>query len=182
MNSKKLSEGHEWALKLVASNASDKSGYYTVGVLDWAIVYPEFMEAKQAAGVPQQEYFIPDASVRKSLRDRFAPRIEEGTRMLQTALQIDPEYSDAMAYMNLLDRLRSGMAENVSASVELIARADDWVGRAIAAKRRQGQTQQPSDQLDVDGPPPGPPGANAIVAAPPPPPPPPPPPVPRANP
>jgi beta-lactamase regulating signal transducer with metallopeptidase domain len=180
MNSKKLSEGREWALKLVESDAGDKAGYYTVGVLDWAIIYPEFIAAKQAAGVPQQEYFIPDATVRRTLRDRFTPQVEEGARMLQTALQIDPEYSDAMAYMNLLERLKSEMAENASESADLMAKADGWVGRAIAAKRRQGQTQQPPAQLDVDGPPPGPPGAHAIVAAPPPPPPPPPP--PRANP
>src|SRR6185295_7207804 len=101
----------DWALKLIQLDAKDVAGYYTVGVLEWATAYPEFTRAKQAAGVKPEEYFIPDANVRKSLRDQLLPRIENGVRMLQTALQIDPNSFNAMAYMNLLDRLKAGMAE-----------------------------------------------------------------------
>jgi tetratricopeptide (TPR) repeat protein len=177
MDATRLSEAREWALKLTQADGADKNAWYTVGVLDWAIVYPEFIEAKQRAGVPSQDYFIPDANVREALRNRFTGQIDEGERMLQTALQIDPSYAGAMAYMNLLERLKSGIAENSAHSADLITKADAWVGRALAAKRRQGQPQPTGPaQLDVDAPPPGPPGANAIVAAPPPPPPPPPPP------
>ena len=99
----------------------DKTAYYTAGVLDWVIVYPEYVRAKQATGGKMEEYWIPDTTSRKSLRDQFLPRIEDGFRMLQVALQLDPNYDDAMAYMNLLDRLKAGIVESPAESADLIA-------------------------------------------------------------
>jgi beta-lactamase regulating signal transducer with metallopeptidase domain len=177
MHSKQFKEVHDWAVKLIQLDPKDKSAYYTAGVVDWVMVYPEFQQAKQAAGGNVEEYWIPDAASRKSLRDRCLPQIEDGFRMLQIALQLDPNYEDAMAYMNLLDRLKGGIVDNQAESADLIEKADDWVGKTLAAKRRNAETHEagPAMPLDVDGPPPGPGGAQAIVFAPPPPPPPPPP-------
>jgi cell division septation protein DedD len=99
--------------------------------------------------------------------------------MLQIALQLDPNYDDAMAYMNLMDRLKAGIVDSQAESADLISRADDWVGKTLATKRLKAQNQQPepAPHLDVDGPPPGPASAQAVLSAPPPPPPPPPPPA-----
>jgi beta-lactamase regulating signal transducer with metallopeptidase domain len=168
---KKLSEGREWALKLIDLDPKDKTAYYAAGVLEWAAIYPEYQRSKQAAGVKQQEYWIPDANVRKRLRDQYLPQLEEGFRMLQIALQLDPDYADAMAYMNLLDRLKSGMVDSSSESADLISKGDDWVGKALAAKRRHPDQPAGPTQLDVDGPPPGPASAQKFMAPPPPPPP-----------
>ena len=177
MDTKQFGEAHDWVLKLIELDPKDKTAYYTAGVLDWALVYPEYLRAKQAAGGKIEEYFIPDANARKSLRDQYLPRIEDGFRALQIALGLDPQYADAMAYLNLLYRLKAGMAESAGEAAGLIAKADDWVGKALAAKRAQGPGERPTlGQLDVDGPPPGPASPDSFVAKPPPPPPPPPPP------
>ena len=176
MDTKQFSEAQDSAVKLIQLDPKDKTAYYTAGVLDWVIVYPEYVRAKQATGGKMEEYWIPDTTSRKSLRDQFLPRIEDGFRMLQVALQLDPNYDDAMAYMNLLDRLKAGIVESPAESADLIAKADDWVTRTLATKRRNAQNQQPepAPHLNVDGPPPGPASAQAVLAAPPPPPPPPP--------
>jgi cell division septation protein DedD len=115
--------------------------------------------------------------VRQSLRNQYSPKLENGLRMLEAAIQIDPNYSDSMAYLNLINRLKAGMAETPVESANLMLQADAWVQKAIAAKRQPSHaTGSAPSRLDVDAPPPGPANAQATVATPPPPPPPPPPP------
>lgn len=182
MDTNHFAEAHDWVLKMIQADPKDKSAYYTAGVLDWALVFPEYQKARAAAGGKPRDYFIPDAAARRNLREKYVPRIEDGFRMLQIALDLDPHYSDAMAYMNLLCRLRSSMADTREESAALIAKADDWTSKAIGAKQEKAPTgPSAAPQLDVDGPAPGPASPDSFVAALPPPPPPPPPPGGRFN-
>ena len=124
---------------------------------------------RAAAGMkPQDPGIIPDAALRLKVRTEHMAQIEDGLRMLQVALQLNPDYSDAMAYMNLLYRLQAGIVDSQAQSTDLIAQADSWVTKALAAKRKQAQSAPSAALLDVDGAVPG-------APAPPPPPPPPPP-------
>jgi cell division septation protein DedD len=167
-------EAREWAEKLIQKNPKDKSAYYTAGVLDWSTVFFEFQRAKQAAGGKPEEYRIGDAGVRKALREQHLSRVESGIQSMQAAMDLDSNYEPAMAYVNLLYRLKAGMVDDDNEAAALIAKADEWVGKALATKAKHlpqpGQIPPPA-QLDVDGPPPGP--ETAPVMAPPPPPPPP---------
>jgi tetratricopeptide (TPR) repeat protein len=178
VDNQQFQEAREWAQKLAAIDPNDKTAWYTLGLLNWAIVFPEFQRAKEAAGGKQEEYFIRDSSLRVKLRTLYLPQVEEGARMLEKALLLDPDYEQAMAYMNLLDRLKAGMVDDPAESADLIRKADVWVRRALETKKRNAMRAGPAEeQLNVDGPPPGPAGRQTMVrAAPPPPPPPPPPP------
>jgi TonB family protein len=125
----------------------------------------------------QDPGIIPDPALRQKVRTQHGAHLEEGFRVLQIALQIDPDYSDAMAYMNLLYRIESAITDTPEQSAAAVQKADEWVQKALAAKRRQMQTSPKADGLlDADGPAPGP-----RMMAPPPPPPPPPPGRPRGN-
>lgn len=174
VNTKQFGEARDWAIKAIQADPKDKGAYYTAAFIDWAEVYPDYARAREAAGMkPQDAGIIPDAAARKSFRGQNQPRIDDGFRMLQVALQIDPNYADAMAYMNLLYRIESGIVDSAAESTQMVAKADEWVTKAIAAKRQQAGSQQPSaPQLNVDGPPPGPPAGSAPPPPPPPPPPP----------
>ncbi|HXB71404.1 MAG TPA: TonB family protein [Candidatus Acidoferrales bacterium] len=183
VNTSQFGEAHDWAMKAIQADPKDKGAYYTAAFVDWRLVYPDYANARTAAGMkPQDPGIIPDAGARKKLRDQHQSRIEDGFRMLQVALAIDPNYADAMAYMNLLYRIESGIVDTAAESAGMVAKADEWVGKALAAKRQQARNGQSlRKQLDpqpeaatinVDGPPPAPP-----AFAPPPPPPPPPPPA-----
>jgi bla regulator protein blaR1 len=170
-NSKQFAEAHDWALKAIQADATDKGAYYTAAFVDWSMTYPDYAKARLAAGMkPQDPGIIPDASLRQSVRTQHGTQIEDGFRMLQVVLQLDPNYSDAMAYMNLLYRIQAGIADTEAQYTDFIAKADMWVGKALAAKRGQARsTNPPANTLDVDSPVPVP-----FVAPPPPPPPPPP--------
>jgi hypothetical protein len=54
--------------------------------------------------------------------------------MLGSAIKIDSNYSDAMAYMSLLYRLKAFMAENMAGSTANLREADEWVKKSLAAK------------------------------------------------
>lgn len=167
---KQFNEAHDWLLKVISADPKDESAYYTVGFVDWSIVYPAYSQARAAAGMrPETQGIIPDAAARKSLRDQYGPQLEEGFRMLQVALELKPGDSDAMAYMNLLYRIQSGIVDSDTESKDAVAKADGWVERALTAKRQSAQSPQAKPApLDVEADPPGP-------RTPPPPPPPPPP-------
>jgi len=171
-NTKQFADARGWALKAIQADATNKGAYYTAGFIDWVMTYPDYASARLATGMkPQDPGIIPDAGLRQSLRTKHGAEIEDGFRMLQIAIQLDPDYTDAMAYMNLLYRIEAGIADSPAQSAGLVAKADGWVTQALAARQRQEQNPPPPPgPLDVDGP------ALVPVIAPPPPPPPPPPP------
>ena len=169
-NTKQFDKAREWALKAIQADPANKGAYYTIGFIDWAITYPDYASARQAAGMkPQDSGIIPDAALRQKVRTQHGAQIEDGFRMLQIAIQLDPDYSDAMAYMNLLYRIEAGIADSPAQSADAVVKADNWVTQALDAKRRHAQSPRPAaGPLDVDGP-----AIIPIIAPPPPPPPPP---------
>jgi len=160
VSTKQYDDARSWALKMISAHPRETAGYYTLGFVDWVTIYPAVQQARLTLGIqPQDRNYISDATVRESLRKQYLPSLEDGFRMLQIALQIDPQYSDAMAYMNLLFRLKANLMETPAESDAAIAQADGWVQKAIAARKATGAPAH----------------NGAWVAAPPPPPPPPPP-------
>ena len=95
--------------------------------------------------------------------------------MLDKALAVDPAYGDAMAYMNLMYRLKAAMADNPADAASLIATADQWVGKALAVRKQTAAVKHvPPRRLMSTARLPEPASERGMVAAPPPPPPPPP--------
>jgi beta-lactamase regulating signal transducer with metallopeptidase domain len=172
----KPKESHDLMLQIIEKDPANKNAYYAAAVFDWQMAYPELMRARQAAGMrPQDPGIIPGDGVRAGLRTRLMPVIEDGFRMLQIALNQDGGWSDAMAYMNLLHREKAMLMDSSAEHDAQIAQADDWVRKALEAKRRERSQPKPSSQITPDAPPPQ-------VVPPPPPPPPPPPGSPPGNP
>ena len=176
METRKYPEARDWAAKLIAAAPNDADGWYTSGVVQWGIVYPEYQRAKQITGAPVDQYRIPDTNVRGSFRNQYRAEAEKGLRMLDRALEIDPAHDSAMAYKNLLYRLEAAMADDETEAARLLGEADVWVKKAIDTKSHKPKTTASVAKLDVNAPPPGPasPQPRMMVAPPPPPPPPPP--------
>ena len=95
-------------------------------------------------------------------------QIEDGFRMLQIAIQLDPDYSDAMAYMNLLYRMQAAICDRQDEYAAHMATADKWVSNAIAAMRRRAQNprqgQDATFREPPRPPPPPPPGGRDQAA------------------
>ena len=74
-------------------------------------------------------------AVRADLRARLGSTVDDGMQHLERALQIHPEYDDAMAYLNLLYRERADLLDSASEYQRDVQIADEWVRRALETKR-----------------------------------------------
>jgi tetratricopeptide (TPR) repeat protein len=153
----KFREAREWARKIVAAYPNEKTAYYSLAVTDWAVAFPAIMAARKAAGLRPNQPFLPDSSTRATLRDQYGPAIDEGIRMLGSVIEMDPNYFDAMAYMNLLYRLKALVAENLADSTASLKEADEWVKKSLAAKPKYHRDLSPLAPPLPPPPPPPPP-------------------------
>jgi tetratricopeptide (TPR) repeat protein len=131
-----LEEAKKWYTKLGEVEPNNKEAYYSLGVITWAKWYPELMSARAKLGMkPEDPGPIKDKKVREELKAKWGPVVEEGINNLKHALQIDPEYDDAMAYVNLLTRERADLAETPEGYKKDVQEADNWVQKALETKK-----------------------------------------------
>ena len=164
-------ESRDMILHLLAIDPSNKEAYYayyTLGTLDWMIAYDATRSALEALGASPAVQQIPDAAMRTHLREHLAIYIDEGLRVLQIALAKEPDSDSAMAYINLMLRIKGLIAETAHESAAYTGEADKWVSKALDARRLKANRPKPADAIDANGEP------GVVVPAPPPPPPPPP--------
>ncbi len=134
--SRMLNETASRYQRVLAVDPRNREAYYSLGVIDWVKWYPNVIRARAQLGMrPEQPGPLPDASLRQDLSARFAAIIADGIANLNKALEIDPNYDDAMAYMNLFIRERADLKETPEEWRQDVAVADKWVQKALATKR-----------------------------------------------
>jgi TonB family protein len=135
-NQKKPDEARDWYKKAIVLNPNEKTAHYTIGVIDWMVSYQPRIKARAEMGMrPEDPGPLIDSSVRAALRTQNLPLVDEGIASLETALAIDPEYDDAMAYMNLLYRERADLQDSEDAWKSDTLLADQWVDKTLAMKK-----------------------------------------------
>ena len=112
----KLDEARDWNQKLIAVDPKNKEAYYSLGVIAWTKWYPVLGKERAELGMkPEDPGPIKDKKIREELKQQYSAVIEEGIDPSDKALEIDPEYDDAMAYLNLLIRERADLADSPDA-------------------------------------------------------------------
>jgi tetratricopeptide (TPR) repeat protein len=149
----KMDEAKETYNKLIAADPENKQARYTMGVIAWTEAYQPRLDARATYYMKQEEpgplKVWCDTNRRLSRKDRAAcneareglleaglPIVEGGMRHLEKAIELDPDYGDAMAYLNLLYRERADLAETKEEHDADTAQADDWVQKTLDAKKR----------------------------------------------
>jgi tetratricopeptide (TPR) repeat protein len=133
---KKLDEAKAWYQKLTQVDPQNKTAYYSQGFIVWGKWYPALMEARAKMGMkPEDPGPLKDKKVRAELRDQYLAMINDGIKNLDKALEIDKEYDDAMAYLNLLYRERADLAETVEEYNRDTDTADRWVEKTLQTKK-----------------------------------------------
>jgi hypothetical protein len=70
------------------------------------------------------------------LKAKNMPTVEEGIESLNKAIQLRPDYDDAMAYLNLMYRERADVeCDDLVARDADFKTADEWVDKTIAVKK-----------------------------------------------
>lgn len=133
---KKWNEAEEWNKKLIDADPKNKEGHYTLGVIAWTRSFAKRMEARAKLGMkPEDPGPVKDPKVREALRGELLAMLESGIGDLQKALEVDPEYDDAMAYMNLLHRERADLQNSPDEYKKDVATADSWVQKTMEVKK-----------------------------------------------
>jgi TonB family protein len=142
LNQKKWDEAHRYYEMLATVDPNNADAYYSMGYIAWSKWYPAYGAARERLGMkPEDPGPIADIAVRQDLSTEYGPVIEAGLQALQKALRINPQYSDAMAYMNLLIRERADLRDTPAEYRQDTAEADEWVQKALAARKQQAEQQ-----------------------------------------
>lgn len=133
---KQLGEARNWYQKLVQADPNDKVAYYSLGVITWEELYSQVITARQKMGMkPEEPGPLKDAKVRQELKAANGEKVEAGIGYLQKSIQIDPEYDDAMAYLNLMLRIRADLQDTAELAKADSDQADQWVQKSLETKK-----------------------------------------------
>ena len=137
---KKMGEATEWNKKLIAINPNNKDAYYTLGVIAWTEWLIPDREARNKMGMkPEDPGPLKDKKVREELKTKWMPILDDGIKNMEKALEVDKDYDEAMAYMNLLIRYRADLVDSADEYKKEVDVADNWVQKALATKKMKAE-------------------------------------------
>lgn len=136
LNTEQFDKAKEYQNKVLAIDPSDATAEYTIGVIDWTIAYKNAIPVRQSFGLHDNGDPIKDKKACAALAEKNGPIIQQGLDALNKAVQLRPNYDDAMAYINLLYRRKADIecGDDAARKADL-ATANDWVQKAIAARK-----------------------------------------------
>jgi tetratricopeptide (TPR) repeat protein len=137
-NLKDFANAKEWNRKVLTLDPNNKEAYYTLGVIPWTEFIGPDREARLHEQMkPEDPPPLNDAAEREALRTRYWQSLTEGIEDEKRAIAIDPEYPNAMAYMNLLIRYRADLDDSKEQAQADVKEADSWVEKALQAQKRK---------------------------------------------
>lgn len=141
MQQKKFDEAREYYKKAIEADPNDPETYYSVGVIDWTQVFKDAGDLKAKEGLKPEDELKGKGSQKlcDAMKDKDGTIVDEGIKMLQTAIDKRQDYDDAMVYMNLLYRRRANdmTCDDAQARAELVKTANDWSDKAMAARKKK---------------------------------------------
>ena len=136
-NMSKFDDSKRYNQKLIQLDPNNPEPYYWIGVIDWTLTFKPRMELKSKLGLKPDEPL--PAKQRQELAAKNAQIVEEGIQALRKAIDLRPEYDDAMAYLNLMYREKADIVESPREREELLAAADDLVQKTLDIKKRRAE-------------------------------------------
>jgi len=131
-----MAKAEEWNKKVIALDPKNKQAYYTLGVIPWLNFVTADREARNALGMrpDEQAPLKPDAkgkTLKADLKAKYWQPLTDGIEYEKKALEIDPQYEDAMSYMNLLIRYRADLEDTKDQYAADTKEADVWMNKAL---------------------------------------------------
>jgi tetratricopeptide (TPR) repeat protein len=147
---KDYKEAEDWQKKVIAADPKNKEAFYTLGVIAWSEFVPSWREALASQGLrPEDPGPLKDAKPAKNkkaaaepdlkadLKAKYWQRLTDGIEDEKKALEIDPDYENAMSYMNLLIRYRAYFDDTREQFQADAKEADDWVQKYLETLKRK---------------------------------------------
>ncbi|SPF43604.1 TPR repeat protein [Candidatus Sulfotelmatobacter kueseliae] len=159
LNMKKFDDAKKYYRMASDLDPNDPEPYYSVGVIDWTACYAPRMEERAKLGLKPDEHLNPKNKdqnrVCAELKVKNSPAIQEGIDTLKKAIELRPDYDDAMAYLNLMYREKADVeCDDLDARTQDLKTADSWVDQAMQAKQARAakEAQKAGGGITVDQP------------------------------
>jgi len=148
-DAKKFDESKSYHERHIALKPNDPAPYYSVGVIDWALSYrgntemrADYNRAHINKQVKDTEPLPPD--VRREYTEKYQTMVDQGIASLKKAIDLKPDYDDAMTYLNLLYRRKADMVESSAERDSLTKQADDLLDKVKEIKQKRAEQPQPA--------------------------------------
>jgi tetratricopeptide (TPR) repeat protein len=157
LNMKKFDDAKKYYRMAADVDPNDPEPYYSVGVIDWTACYQPRMEERAKLGLKPDENLNPKNKDQKKacaeLKIKNMPSIQEGIDSLNKAIQLRPDYDDAMAYLNLMYREKADVeCDDLNARQEDLKTADHWVDQTLSTKKAKAEKQPGQQGITMDQP------------------------------
>ena len=141
-NIQKFDLAKQYELKVIADAPNEPEAYYIVGFVDWTLAYKNALAILAADGMPTVNGMTGDPKKSKGACQKLVEQntglVDEGLQYLDKAVDLNPNYDDAMSYISLDYRLK---AENEcgsdadSARKADLALADQWGNKSMGTRK-----------------------------------------------
>ncbi|MFZ0739912.1 MAG: hypothetical protein WA002_05155 [Candidatus Acidiferrales bacterium] len=145
---KKLEESKTYHQKHIDIKPDDPESYYWIAVIDWSLAYRANKDMRAAynekAKKPVRDTDPMPPALGAEFAAKYGPIVDEGITNLKKAIELNPEYDDAMAYLNLLYRQKADMETTAEARDNDEKMADELVDKVKAIKQKKMENPQPT--------------------------------------
>ncbi len=125
----------KWYRKRLEVQPDNPEPLYGIGVIDWKLVNDE-------TGNNGEMYKDLSPEEKAQKREKLEPLIDEAIQALKKALEINPDYADAMSYLNLCYRKKALFAEDEEMKKKYTQEADRLAIKAIELKKKLQREQE----------------------------------------
>ncbi|HTD45308.1 MAG TPA: hypothetical protein VNY97_01405 [Candidatus Angelobacter sp.] len=146
---KKMEESKTYHQRHIQIKPEDPESYYWIGVIDWSLAYRGNKDMRSDYNNNSRNKTIKDTDpmppvLSKQFADKYGSIVEEGMTDLKRAIDLRPDYDDAMAYLNLLYRQKADTETTAEARDADDKAADDLVEKVKAIKQKKMENPQPT--------------------------------------
>ena len=139
---KKLEESRNYHLQHIQISPNDPDPYYWVGVINWLLSYRANTAQRNefnsnSPRKPLRENDALPAKLREEFAAKYAETIDQGIANLKKAIELRPDYDDAMAYLNLLDRQKADQVDTAEDREKYLTDADNLIERVKEIKQKK---------------------------------------------
>src|ERR1700758_220806 len=110
-NTDNYDKAKEWQMKVLDADPKDAEAAYTIGSIDWRLAYRNAVQALKNVGMTDDgegNVKMPKKAC-QDLAQQNTELVNEAINYLQKAIDIRPNYDDAMAYLQLTYRRKADL-------------------------------------------------------------------------
>ena len=137
-NINKLDQAKADELKVISIAPNEPEAYYIVGFVDWKEAYNNAVTILAADGLTDAGDGNPKMTkgACAKIQAANAALVDEGIKYLEKAVDLNPNYDDAMQYLQLTYRRKADLdCGNEAARKADMAQVDMWTQRAMGARK-----------------------------------------------